>query len=141
MQGRGRCCFAHCNLEGGMADHHSQTNKSLVKGPPQYPIGAVVRVKKGTKDPDFPDMPLGGWAGVVKEVEQDDKGVVFLVEWNARTVANVHPVYRHRCERDGLEFGSSWLGAEDLERDEGGTPEMEQPTDIRPRPLDSDDQD
>jgi len=53
----------------------------------------------------------------------------------------VHPVYRRRCERDGLELTSAWLGAADLEADRGGPPELEQPTDIQPRPLDPNDQD
>ncbi len=142
MHGKRRRRFvARTDLEVGMADDPIQTDNSSAKSPPQYPVGTAVRVKKGTKDPDFPDMPLGGWAGVVKEVEQDDKGALFQVEWNAYTLANIHPVHRHRCLRDGLELKSSWLGAEDLEKDEGGTPELEQPTIISPRPLDNDDQD
>jgi hypothetical protein len=102
-----------------------------------FPIGAAVRVKKGVKDPDFPDMPLGGWAGLVKDVKADPDGTVYLVEWNSYTLARMHPVYRRRCERDGLELTTAWLGADELENDAGGPPEMEQPTDIRPRPLDA----
>jgi hypothetical protein len=28
------------------------------------------RVKYGIPDPDFPDIPLGGWAGTIAEVDQ-----------------------------------------------------------------------
>ena len=31
--------------------------------PPRFEPGAKVRVKRGVIDPDFPDIPLGGWAG------------------------------------------------------------------------------
>jgi hypothetical protein len=106
-----------------------------------FRIGAAVRVKKGVKDPDFPDMPLGGWAGVVQDAKTEEDGPVFLVGWNAYTLAHMHPVYRRRCERDALEATSAWLGADELEPDTGGVPEMEQPTDIYPRPLDHSRQD
>jgi hypothetical protein len=114
--------------------------------PPSQPatsfsVGAAVRVMKGVKDPDFPDMPLGGWAGVVKDTKTEDDDPVYLVDWNAYTLAHMHPVYRRRCERDGLEVTSAWLGADELEPDTGGPPQMEQPTDIRPRLLDANHQD
>jgi hypothetical protein len=53
----------------------------------------------------------------------------------------MHPVFRKRCERDGLEETSSWLGEEDLEADVGEPVPMEQPTRIATRPLSKNDQD
>jgi hypothetical protein len=106
-----------------------------------FSAGAAVRVKKGVKDPDFPDMPLGGWAGVVKHTKTEEDDTVCLVEWSAYTLEHMHPVYRRRCERDALEVTSAWLGADELEPDVGGVPGMEQPIDIRPRPLDPHHQD
>ena len=38
--------------------------------PPRFEPGAKVRVKRGVIDPDFADIPLGGWTGTIKEVEQ-----------------------------------------------------------------------
>jgi len=40
-------------------------NKS---GSPRFKVGDKVRVKSGVSDPDFPDMPLGGWSGTVTEI-------------------------------------------------------------------------
>ena len=40
-------------------------NKS---GSPRFQVGNKVRVKPGVSDPDFPDMPLGGWSGTVTEI-------------------------------------------------------------------------
>jgi hypothetical protein len=37
-----------------------------VSVPPRFEPGAKVRVKHGVRDPDFPDIPLGGWAGTVQ---------------------------------------------------------------------------
>ena len=102
--------------------------------PPKFSLGERVRVKYGVPDPDFPDIPLGGWAGTITEVQQG-RVPLFLVEWNQSTLDNMHPIFRKRCDRDGLEETNSWLGQEDLEADLGETVPMEQPTQIVTRPL------
>ena len=70
-------------------------------------------------DPDFPDIPLGGWAGTIKEVDQRSAPPTYLIEWDGHTLDHMHPVYRKRCERDGLELERMWLGEDDLEPDSG----------------------
>src|SRR5438270_2838382 len=107
----------------------------------RFPIGAKVRVKRGVSDPDFPDIPLGGWAGTVEEVEQVKGEPTYLIEWDQRTLKGIHPVYRKRCERDGLEFETMWLGEEDIEPDEGKSVPIEKPTAIKTPPLSEKDQD
>jgi hypothetical protein len=111
--------------------------------PPAAPpaVHSRVRVRKGVRDPDFPDVPLGGWAGTVIEQEDGDGGPLFLVEWDEATLRQMHPVFRHRCERDGLEVERTWLNAADLDLDTGGPAEIEQPGTLTPRPLDPGDQD
>ena len=94
-----------------------------------------MRVKYGVTDPDFPDIPLGGWAGTSPKSISRAGLPLFLVEWNQSTLDNMHPIFRKRCERDGLEETSSWLGKEDLEADVGEPVPMEQPTQIVTRPL------
>jgi len=34
--------------------------------PAKFSAGTQVRVKPGTTDPDFPDIPLGGWAQTIR---------------------------------------------------------------------------
>jgi hypothetical protein len=92
-------------------------------------------------DPDFPDIPLGGWAGIVKEVESVKGQTTCLIAWNSGTLRGMHSVYKKRCERDGLELESMWLGEEDLELDDGTPVAIEQPTKIVTRPLSEKDQD
>ena len=98
-------------------------------------------MKPGTTDPDFPDIPLGGWAGAISEVNHRSNPPTYLIEWDQHTLDHMHPVYRKRCERDDLDVGSMWLAEADLEPDGGGPAVIEQPTSIVTRPLSQDDQD
>jgi hypothetical protein len=110
-------------------------------GSPRFRVQDKVRVKFGVIDPDFPDIPLGGWTGTVTELEQADDEITYDIKWNQRTLDGMHPIYRKRCERDGLELHSMWLGEEDLEPDEGTPVPIEQPTSIVTKPLSEKDQD
>jgi len=74
--------------------------------PSRFQAGDKVRVKYGVRDPDFPDIPLGGWAGTVKEVHQAEGETTLLVAWNRATLRGMHSIYKKRCERDGLEHES-----------------------------------
>jgi hypothetical protein len=122
-----------------VAKKRAQLKKA--RTPARFTAGAPVRVRPGTTDPDFPDIPLGGWAGTILEVDQRSDPPTYLIEWNRHTLDHMHPVYRKRCERDGLEPDSMWLGEDDLEPDTGGPAAIEQPTEIRTRPLNLKDQD
>jgi hypothetical protein len=108
---------------------------------PRFKIGNKVRVRSGVRDPDFPDIPLGGWAGMVKEVEQAKGETTYLIAWDQATLRDMHPVYKKRCEREGLELETMWLGDEDLEPNDGNPAPIEQPTSIVMKPLSEKDQD
>ena len=113
---------------------------SKTKSPPTFSAGDVVRVKPGVTDPDFPDIPFGGWAGIISEVEDGDPRS-YLIALNARTLKSIHPIYHKRCERDGLEADQVWMMEEDLESDGGDPAQIEQPTSVVTQPLSMDDQD
>ena len=78
----------------------------------KFSVGCLVRVRFGVKDYDFPDTPLGGWAGKIINVEAGNPPC-YLIRWNQQTLASIHPVYRNRCERDGLDFQEMHLGEDD----------------------------
>jgi hypothetical protein len=61
---------------------------------PRFEVGDRVRVKHGVRDPDFPDIPLGGWAGAVKEVERAKGELAYLLACDRATLRGMHPVYR-----------------------------------------------
>src|SRR6478609_9516199 len=101
----------------------------------RFEPGAKVRVRHGVLDPDFPDIPLGGWAGTVKEVERARGETTYLVAWARATLKSMHPIYKKRCERDGLEQETMWLGGEDLEPDDGTPVDIERPMKVVTGPL------
>lgn len=105
-----------------------------------FSVGDAARVKQGVTDPDFPDVPFGGWAGTIAEVADGDPRT-YLIQLNERTLKSIHPIYRKRCERDGFEPDQVWLFEEDLEPDAGEPVEIEQPANIVTKPLSMDDQD
>jgi hypothetical protein len=94
-----------------------------------------VRVKAGVTDADYPDIPLGGWAGTVSDFDNRRRPPLYEIEWNEATLAAMHPVYQRRCARDDRAIELSWVSENDLEADPGGEPVIEQPTQLRPRPL------
>ena len=106
--------------------------------PAKFKVGDRVRVKFGIRDTEYPDMPLGGWAGTISEVHKDR---MVTVRWSRETLAAIHPVFKKRCERDGMELGEYWLGEDDLEPDPGGPLKIEHPTEIKTKPLSPKDQD
>ena len=108
---------------------------------PRFKVGDKVRVKYGVIDPDYPDIPLGGWTGDITEVEQAPGRDTYEIRWDKRTLEGMHPVYRKRCERDSLELENMRLGDEDLEPDDGKRIPIEQPTKIVAKPLSEEDQD
>jgi len=108
---------------------------------PRFQVGDKVRVKPGVSDPDFPDMPLGGWTGTVTEIIEHEGQINCVFKLDDQTLASIHPIYRRRCERDGLDFKTMGLGEEELELDDGTPVSIEQPTEIKTPPLSMDDQD
>jgi hypothetical protein len=99
---------------------------------PTLPVGTAVRVKRGTPDPDFPEVPLGGWAGAVAEVDEDERPPLSRIVWSQGTLDGIPEVYRRLCEAEGLEVESTWLPGSALEPDAGGPLilELPQPGDV-----------
>ena len=106
--------------------------------PAKFKVGDRVRVKRGIRDIDYPDMPLGGWAGTVTDVRGAD---TFIIRWSQETLDAIHPVFKKRCEIDGLDPEEYGLTGDDLEPDTGGSLEIEHLTEIKTKPLSSKDQD
>lgn len=106
--------------------------------PAKFKVGDQIRVKQGIRDTDYPDMPLGGWVGEISEV--DEVGM-YTVRWSQKTLNAIHPVCKKRCDKDGLVLEEYRLGQDDLEPDPGGSLDIEQPKEIKTKPLNPKDQD
>src|SRR4051812_49203891 len=107
-------CEGRCT-PGGMV----MTDRERSRRTPHFEPGAKVRVRSGVTVPDFEDIPLGGWTGTIEMVEQVDDQITYEIEWDRRTLDGMHPVYRKRCERDGLDLETMWLTEDDVEPDDG----------------------
>jgi len=117
----------------------SKKKKKTGTGTTRYEIGARVRVKPGIADPDYPDIPMGGWVGTITEI--DDENALYLIKWSRETLAGVTPVFRKRCKRDGLDYEESWLEENDIALYDGRPLKIEQPANVTSRTLSEDDQD
>jgi len=104
----------------------------------KFKIGDQVRVKHGITDVEYPDMPMGGWAGTISEIHKEG---MYTVRWSRETLDAIHPVFKKRCERDGMVLEEYWLGDDDLESDSGDPPEIDHPKEIKTKPLSPKDQD
>lgn len=77
-------------------------------------------------------MPLGGWKGDVAEVHDDG---IYTICWSKETMESIHPVFKQRCEIDGLEEDNYVLNGDDLELDTGSPLDIEHPKKITTKPL------
>ncbi len=106
----------------------------ITPSPPKFPVGAAIRAKSGTTDPDFPDTPLAGWSGTIQEIDLQVQPPNYLVKWNQHTLDQMNPDYCERCEQDGLELETMWLDEDDLELDTGGSAQIERSLSLAPVP-------
>ncbi len=103
---------------------------------PTFKVGDLVRVKHGVADVDYPDIPMGGWVGRISRIGSYS----YRIRWSVETLENVHPVYRQRCEQDGIDIEEYWVNATDLELAPLEPLNMEQPTAIITDSLSADSQ-
>jgi hypothetical protein len=108
---------------------------------PRLRVGDKVRVKPGIRDVLFPDIRLGGWSGTVTKIIKEQGQINYLFKLDDRTLACLHPTYRERCERQGLDFEIMSLRGEELELDDGTPVPIEQPTEMKTPALSEKDQD
>jgi hypothetical protein len=99
-----------------------------------FGVGVPVRVKAGVRDPDFPELDLGGWTGTVLEVDRESAPANCHLIWSDETYERIDPAFVDRCEAEGLDFDSIWLAETDLELDTSRPPEPA--TGRRPAGLD-----
>jgi len=76
--------------------------------------GDFIVVREGITDPDFPDMRLDGWTGIVIDVDRRARCPAYLVRWSESCLDRLPPEYRARCESRDLAFDRTWLLEEDV---------------------------
>ena len=76
----------------------------------KFKIGDTVKVKDGTKDPDF-GIDIGGWHGQIAEIEDH----LVLIDLDSITLSQIPDKYFAKCEKEGLDFERIYLGLDDVE--------------------------
>jgi hypothetical protein len=103
----------------------------------EFAVGDHVRVRHGTVDPDYADLPVGGWAGTITSIDEEGYCTIKL---NQQTLDHIPPIFRRRCDRDGLTIEELEMQQADLDPDLGEGLEVEEPTNIQTKPLDPNNQ-
>jgi hypothetical protein len=99
----------------------------------EFVVGDRVRVRYGIPDPDFADLPLGGWAGTITELGEEG---LCTIKLNQYTLDHIDPIYIRRCDREGLDIGELEMHQMELDPDLGEGLPLEEPTNIQTKPLD-----
>jgi hypothetical protein len=84
---------------------------------PRFVPGVPVRVRPGVRDPDFPNLDLSGWTAIVLDVNDESDPPNYEIGWTEETRQRIDPVWRDRCEEEGLDFDTIWLSGDDLDPD------------------------
>jgi hypothetical protein len=77
--------------------------------------GTRIRVRQGVTSPEFPDVPIGGWTGIVMEATGKPPMMYYIVEWDAKTLSDMPPEYVQRCEAQNLYYRMANLSERDVE--------------------------
>ena len=78
-------------------------------------VGDTVRVKKGTKDPDY-GFDIGNWHGRIAEI--DSQNSLGLIELDSITLSEIPDEYFKKCEVDGVAWDKLYLDLGDIEKAE-----------------------
>lgn len=77
--------------------------------------GTKVRVREGVTSPEFPEIPLSGWTGLVVEAQGKPPAVQVIIEWDDATMAAMPADYVSRCEAQQLYYKMACLNEADVE--------------------------
>lgn len=77
--------------------------------------GQRVRVVEGVTMPEFPDLSIAGWEGVVMETSGSGSKMKVILEWDAGALSVMPEHYRNHCESQGLVSAMACLPASAVE--------------------------
>ncbi len=78
-----------------------------------------MQVNDGVTMPEFPDLSIAGWGGIVMETSGSGAKMKVILEWDAPSVAAMPADYKHHCETQGLMFEMACLPVGDVAVVEG----------------------
>jgi hypothetical protein len=78
-------------------------------------IGDYVKVKEGTKDPDFDMFLIGGYQDRVFHIDENPKETLIGIKWDKQTLLKMPEIMRNRCINDYLEYDKMFLLSDEVE--------------------------
>lgn len=78
-----------------------------------YDVGDQIRIRDGAHHPVYPDIPLGGWTGMVRKYDRLTRA--YLIVWSKETLKASPVEYGEQCNQDALDPGTTWVDETDLE--------------------------
>lgn len=83
-------------------------------------VGDTVRVKNNVKDPDFGELNLDGWTGVVSDFDSEEVSgsPIVGIEWDTYTLQKMPTSHIKACVSEGWDYFGIYLKEEDIERTE-----------------------
>ncbi|MCA9079833.1 MAG: hypothetical protein KDA58_04710 [Planctomycetaceae bacterium] len=77
--------------------------------------GDRVVMRDGATMPEFDSLPIGGWSGMVMEVQGRGAAQKIILEWDAATLDKMPAEYQAHCESQGLFHGYACIPLDDVE--------------------------
>ncbi len=89
----------------------------------QFKLGDAFKVRKGVKDPDFPELDLSGWQGRMVEFNVEDS--IVLLEWDSITLKGMEEKYIEMSIDEDLDYFYMSLELSEVEKTKTrDTPEL-----------------
>ena len=76
--------------------------------------GRSIRVKDGATMPEFAEVSIAGWTGMIVEAGAGEAPPL-IVEWDAASMAKMPASYQTHCEAQGLYAGMACLPFDQVE--------------------------
>jgi hypothetical protein len=81
--------------------------------------GTQIRVNDGVAMPEFPQVDISGWTGMVSESQGRGADIKYIIEWDDATQQRMPPEYVSHCEQQGLYAGMACLKGADVAAEAG----------------------
>lgn len=80
--------------------------------------GQRIRVNDGVVMPEYPDVLIGGWTGMVLETQGRGEAAKVILEWDDAALEAMPTAYREQCESQNMLYTMACLPMSDVSIDE-----------------------
>lgn len=80
--------------------------------------GQRVRVKEGVTMPEYPNVVISGWTGLILETQGRGAETKIILEWDDPALEAMPTEYREECESQNMLYTMACLPVSDVTIDE-----------------------